>query len=85
MTCLITGCALISFEGTAWGDLHRIEGTYIFNAVLKNGETAWDYLVHEHDKVVDCTSCNEYFERRGVICFSAYEATLNDVAEEYLS
>jgi len=92
MTCLITGCALVDLSESrvVWGDLHKIGGAYVFNAVLSGGEAAWqygeDFNVPSHLKIltVNVADSHCYFERRGVIIVSADAAELNAHAKEYI-
>jgi len=82
--CIKTGCILIDQNQSkqVYGDLHQINGdTYIFNACLdKHGETNWD-------SGIECNSpavyTDHYFERRGVIVFSAQDAVYNQALEDY--
>lgn len=89
--CLITGCRLvIAVEGkkhTSWGDLHKVgDETLVFNAVLQDGETFWEYgKPREGVKEVSIIGDNpRYFERRGVIVFERADASFNDLAAEHL-
>ena len=91
MTCLITGCNLVDAADGRWvhGDLHRIGHSYVFNACLKGGETAWCYEPIEQgskELVVDNILAFEHqcFERRGVIVFPLVFGRLNDAAAAYL-
>ena len=88
--CIVTGCALIDgpLEDWCWGDLHEVGGTYVFNAVLDEGETAWhpcgkdsaDWLLGRPVATVS----GDYFERRGVIVMSSIFVELNEAARARL-
>lgn len=92
MTCLITGCALVTpLNDYAWGDLHRIGATWVFNPTLDNGETNWQRNVDLKAYADECQliifehmPAAGYFERRGVIVIEHDWAQLNDVALAYL-
>lgn len=91
--CLITGCRLVD-EGngrSVWGDLHSCGTALVFNAVLTDGEAAWEYdtngeaeLESAHEKRVGLPPSFPFFERRGVIVFDKYNARLNQLAQRYL-
>ena len=94
MTCIIIGCAFVdeARQRCVWGDLHQIDGVYVFNAVLNpKGEAAWqysdDFVVPEVTKqVILNETCPDfdYFERRGVIIVNRIFAKLNTAARKYL-
>lgn len=84
--CLITGCALYveDLGAAAWGDLHTDGRSYIFNACLRGGETAWDYQTRPTDKCLLVPDNVNFFERRGVIVVPVGCARLNPAAEAYI-
>lgn len=91
MTCIITGCALVDDRQgrCVWGDLHEIGESYVFNAVLDHGETAWQHgaPVHDHMKqlvIADKCPADAWFERRGVFVLAKQWGELNRPAREYL-
>lgn len=92
MTCLITGCALVTpLNDYAWGDLYQIGDIWVFNATRDNGETNWqhgvDLKAHANERQLILSahlSEAHYFERRGVIVIGREWAQLNDVALAYL-
>ncbi len=88
MTCIITGA--VAFNGHAWvgGELHKIEGCYIFKCVMhpSNGEAMWaerESWSH-YQREIDFGESADYFECRGVIAASVEGTRLNQAAEEYL-
>lgn len=89
-TCLITGCRLvIPAEGKSlWGDLHEVnagysrEVCYVFNGVLNSGEANWDYHLDNTKIEKHVIVHGDYFERRGVVCFTNFEP--NQLAREYI-
>lgn len=81
VTCLITGCALTTHLGTAWGDLHDVAGAFIFNAIRNHtGETEWNAIVSDKNSRVFLEPDHDFFERRGLIIFAAENTTLNEAA-----
>lgn len=90
MKCLITGCALVVADEVkwTWGDLHEVEGAYVFNAVLDVGnypETRWNYSAALPGmKVLVVEPGCAFFERRGVIVVGASFANLNAAAQAYI-
>lgn len=84
MTCLITGCTLRTGSQWVGGDLHQIGTAYVFNAILRNGEAAWQFAERPHyTKEIDASFCAQYLEKRGVIVFDQ-RAVLNAEALAYL-
>lgn len=94
MTCLIIGCALVDDvqQRAVWGDLHRIEDVYVFNAVLNpDREAAWQegddaYCPNVMKQLVLARSCpaSAYFELRGVVIVHTSQANLNQAAQDYI-
>lgn len=96
MTCIITGCALVSDAACVWGDLHSIGSAYVFNAVLHHsdhqgqeavrGEAAWQFgsLPPPLIKQIEYKGSKPFFERRGVIVMAASYCEFNQAAREYL-
>jgi len=90
MICLITGCLLVKDRGdlAVWGDLHQLGDCYVFNAVLNaHGEADWnpDHVLHSHLKYLELAELPfPSFERRGVITFPKYAATLSAAALTYI-
>lgn len=90
MRVLITGCGLFdqNAERWVWGDLWEVWDTYVFNAVLHEGQTSWSYGVPEALKTRNFLlinhEANNYFERRGVIVVPKLDARLNFTAMKYL-
>lgn len=84
-TCLITGCELVVYGGK-WchGDLHTVGGVYVFNACLRDGETAWQYSDFPRSDRMILRIDGDYFERRGVIVVGADAAKLNERAVKYI-
>lgn len=85
--CLITGCRLIvpQMGAHAWGDLHMVGTSFVFNAVLENGETAWEFTKpRTGDKEISIMDGAPFFERRGVIVFDALHSVFNQAAREYV-
>lgn len=84
--CVITGCALVKDEGRAWawGDLHRMDDCFIFNAVLEDGQAKWHHtpLEEAHNAMVLRPEA-PYFERRGVIVFHRSQCAPNMAAIAY--
>lgn len=92
MTCFITGCYLFEEEARKLvrGDLHRIGGAWVFNAVMEDGETNWlyvpsSYSVPQDLKIAIIRASATYFERRGVIVISHSDVHLTEAAEAYIS
>jgi hypothetical protein len=89
--CVITGCGISCGAGYAWGDLHMVEDTLIFNAVLdSSGNTKWDFEKQNLERLRDRPLVTlrpeaNYFERRGVIIFSREEAQFNAPATNKLN
>lgn len=91
--CLITGCRLVlpGEDKHAWGDLHSINnGILVFNACLSEGETAWEYGADPirlplNEKRVELPARVPYFERRGVVVFSEWQAHFNALAVWHLN
>lgn len=92
--CLITGADLYVESEGKWvhGDLHR-EGTmFIFNAVVgEDLQPKWNYTLPSQTRLtitlpwpLDGSRPPSYFERRGVIVFSPYDAVPNAAARERL-
>lgn len=84
--CVITGCDLTcSVWGTVYhGDLHEIGDTYIFNAVLFQGEAlALNREVEDRHISLDLDG-GDYFERRGVFIFHKSVCELSTAAKEYI-
>lgn len=83
--CIITGCDLIDMTQDRWchGDLFEDAGLYVFNACLKDGETAWNYSSDGlGEKLI--TVCGEFFERRAVIAFPHSCGQLSEEAIKYI-
>jgi hypothetical protein len=82
--CLITGCDILVIEEQKWchADLHHVNGAYIANACIENGETMWHYnsMPSYSNRVI--TIVGDYFERRGVIVFTYFVP--NENAEKYM-
>jgi len=91
--CLITGCDLIFTDSQlyAHGDLFLIgRSTYVFNAVLRNGETNLGPLEHrfrpgETPAITLEQYSRDYFERRGVFAIPLSAAQLDSAATQYLA
>lgn len=94
ISTLITGCRLVDDYGnrSVWGDLWEVDGEiYVFNAVLENGETAWQYDPNTEsvkalasEKQIWLESPLPIFGKRGVIVFPCRYSRLNDAAQAYL-
>lgn len=86
--CLITGCELYDHTQDRWvhGDLHRIGSSYVFNAVLYDGEAHWMYdtPLPKWAKALHIDNGAPYFERRGIIVVGILDAELNEHAKKYL-
>lgn len=90
--CLITGCALVTAHGTAWGDLHALGDCYVFNAVLdERGEVSWSAAgcpIEVTPLVKTATFIEnprfDWFERRGVIIMPKAAVQFNPTACLYL-
>lgn len=90
MTCIITGCALVdpANDRSVWGDLHQIGSTYVFNACLEHGETAWQtpmpsMLDTTPSLTIDPSLPQDYqFERRGVVILLAAGGEFNAAARK---
>lgn len=84
--CLITGCALVVDHGSrwAWGDLHRIGNSYVFNAAEYDArETKWQYdMKNLRGPSVHILHADNIFDRRGVVVFSLSVAVLDALAEK---
>jgi hypothetical protein len=92
LECIITGCRLIDRGANrhAWGDLHELGvRTLIFNAVLREGETAWEYGTDPMrlplgEKRVEILEGEMYFERRGVIVLDLSSVQYNGEAARHI-
>lgn len=90
MTCIITGCALVTtWDGAwAWGDLHELAGCYVFNAAVipSRTEPVWHHYADAKDNVgqkqlrILSGDASIYFERRGVFVIPKMNAELNEAA-----
>jgi hypothetical protein len=80
--CLVTGCNVVDAAQRRWahGDLHQLGGALIFNAVLGNGETNWNYGSSPPGDVPCITALSPFFERRGVIVLRSSGVTANKAA-----
>ena len=88
LKCIITGCDLYFPDANkrAHGDLFSLGDVYIFNAVLKDGET----LTLEADGLADKfiqfdMYTRAYFERRGVFTIRKVDAELSPSAERHVT
>lgn len=93
MTCIITGCALVTTWDNAWlwGDLHELAGCYIFNSVRdKRGEALWHHYAQDGDNIgakqlrILSGEASVYLELHGVIIVPKMNALLNDAAQAYV-
>lgn len=88
MSCLVTGCALLDPANNrmVWGDLHAVGRVCVFDAVLENGEAAWQSPIAIMNTTPSCTlnGSVEVFERRGMLLFFMLDSELNDAAKERL-
>lgn len=85
--CLITGADLVQADGnvTVHGDLHKVGSTYVFNAVrTPQGDANWRRSLPQTNRVI-YVQAKDYFERRGVIVFSADDAILSTHAASYIN
>jgi hypothetical protein len=83
--CVCTGCDFFDPLGgrVVHGDLHHVGASYVFNSCVNaKGEAAWEYKPADNGDRVVCA--NDYFERRGVIVFSAEGADMNDAMTRYV-
>ena len=84
--CLITRCRLVVAERSIRGDLHEMGNVFIFNAVLREGEAAWEPGAgrgwNSNEKIIDT---RDYFERRGVFVILRSGAMLNQSARDYIA
>jgi hypothetical protein len=84
--CLITGCWLREGEVVAYGDLHELDGCYIFNAIVnRSGETNWqiDTELLPTSRILDVSN-SFTFERRGIIIAAKHTSVLSPAAQEYI-
>lgn len=73
MKCLVTGCALV-LEGQdpskyQWGDMHIVNGAYVFNAVLRaDGGLSLNHVdqLTDDSPIFRVHQQTEYFGRRGM-------------------
>lgn len=85
--CVITGGEFFSpLDGRfVHGDLHKIGGAYVFNAVCdEDGKPAWKYAQPSLGSLVIACRDGFYFERRGVVVFEEHNAEMNDAAWRYV-
>ena len=86
--CVITGCNLLDEAGMRWtrGDLFYSSNTYVLHAVLNGMDTGWiyDQPIPEDRPYIMIAREYDFFERRGVIVFQDYQASLSKAAREYL-
>lgn len=83
--CVITGCELADHAHERWahGDLHRLEGVFIFVAVCdEKGETRWhtEPLDEDTHRVLCIGLHSRTFERKGIIFVEEQTARLNHKA-----
>lgn len=87
MRCIITGCTLSDTTGR-WvnGDLFDEGDCFIFNALVSEGETAWQYRhsPHRYPRELHIGDERQFFERRGVIVIEKLRCSLNTTARLYL-
>lgn len=88
--CIITGCDMIAADTDqiVHGDLWELGDSYIFNAVLYDGEAYWQDH-HPTGSVPKAILINKitdrYFERRGVFVIHKDVAELTTIAQEYIN
>lgn len=91
MTCLATGCTFLDprYPRAVYGDLHLVGDALVFNAVLADGEAAWNY----EPRVLSTSRYFEfhpgptgvdYFERRGVLVFPKDAARFSEALATYV-
>lgn len=86
MTCIITGCTLVTHNEYVGGDLHKVGNCYVFNAIKNsNGNARWvtDESEYSHySKRINIFG--NWLEFSGVIVVPMANAVLNVEAQEYI-
>lgn len=84
--CILTGCDFYDPMEVRWvhGDLHRLGDVYILNGCTTKGNCDWQYGTANPGAMVVSATQSAYFEKRGVIVFTAAVANFNDHAEQYM-
>lgn len=84
-SCKITGCDFLDPAQGRWahGDLHRVGDCWVFNAVLRKGETAWTQTGAIGPLRIAALA--DWWERRGVLVVPCDKARLSVKAILYIS
>jgi hypothetical protein len=86
--CIKTGCDLHddALGRTVHGDLFEMEEVYIFNAVLKDGQSCWlSEPSNANRETLHILDGQTYFERRGVIVVRKFSAIPNSCLRQFLA
>ncbi|MGD9674519.1 MAG: hypothetical protein AB7U98_13685 [Candidatus Nitrosocosmicus sp.] len=85
--CVITGCAMQVGNAYAWGDLHELGDTWIFNGVpTKDARMVWVHYPPAADqKILIVTNPDATFTRRGLCVIPKSCAELNLVAKRHIA